>query len=81
MTGRYNSTNKARQKKHRMKLFTIKEKLQEAGYRASQKKTDFFLEETTRLGHGISGHGIKQKNKAIVELKPPTSSEEMNSFL
>ena len=59
---------KGYKEKHRKKLITILEKLEETGYRASEKKSGFFLEETTLLGREITEHGIepnKGKIKAI----------------
>ena len=51
--------------KHREKLFKILEQLQEAGYRASEKKPEFFLKETTWLRHEITQHGIKPNKEKI----------------
>ena len=45
---------KGNKEKHRTKLFAILEKLQEAGYIARERKTEFYLKETNWLGHEIS---------------------------
>ena len=69
---------------HRGKLFTILEQLQEAGYGASEKKSEFCFKEIIWLGHKIIEHGLKpnkEKIKAILQLKPPTSCQELNLFL
>ena len=70
--------------KHREKLFKILKQLQEDGYRASEKKSVFFLKETIWLGHEITEHGIKlnkEKIEAILQSKSPTSCKELKSFL
>ena len=65
---------------HREELFSILEQLQEAEYRAIEKKSEFSLKETISLGHEITEHGIKPKKEkigAIVLIKPPTSIKEL----
>ena len=63
--------------KHQEKLFKTLKQLQEApGYRASEKKSEFFLEETIWMEHKITEHGIKlnkEQIKARLQLKLPTS--------
>ena len=70
--------------KHREKLFKIRTKLLEAGCRARERKSEFFLQETIWLGYEITEHGIKMDKdmiKATLELKSPKSCKELKSFL
>ena len=46
-------------KEHEKKLFEILKKLENAGYRASERKSEFFLNKTKWLGHEIDEMGIK----------------------
>ena len=69
---------------HEKKLFEILNKLEEAGYRASKKKSEFFMNRTKWLGHEIDENGIKpneEKVEAILKLKPPENTKELKSFL
>ena len=71
-------------KEHEKKLFEILEKLENAGYRASEIKSEFFLNKTKWLGHEIDEMGIKpnkEKVKAILELKHPENQKQLESFL
>ena len=71
-------------KEHEKKLFEILKKLENAGYRASEKKSEFFLNKTKWLGHEIDEIGIKpnkEKVKAILELKHPENQKQLKSFL
>ena len=54
---------------HEKKLFDVLKKLQDAGYRASQRKSEFFLKKTKWLGHEIDETGITEKVRATIELK------------
>ena len=85
MLRRYGSCNKGGRQKHLSgSFFTIVEKLQEAVYRASDKKSDFFSKETTWFGHEINEKRTKPnkgKMKTILQLKPPTSSKELQLLL
>ena len=59
-------------------------KLGNAGYRASERKSEFFLNETKWLGHEIDETGIKPNNekvKAILDLKHPKNQKQLKSFL
>ena len=59
-------------------------KLQNAGYRASEKKTELFKKELTWLGYHINQNGVKlinDKTEAITKLEAPTSVKELKSFL
>ena len=69
---------------HEKKLFDVLDKLEKAGYRASKKKSEFFLKETKWLGHEINENGIKpndEKVEAILNLKPPENTKDLKSFL
>ena len=69
---------------HEKKLFDVLRKLQDAGYRASERKSEFFLNKTKWLGHEIDETGIKlntEKVKAILDLKPPENQKQLKSFL
>ena len=59
-------------------------KLQNAGYRASEKKTELFKEELTWLGYHINQNGVKpiqDKTEAITKLSAPRNIKELKSFL
>ena len=59
-------------------------KLQNAGYRASEKKTELFKKELTWLGYLINQNGvnpIKDKTEAISNLAAPKNVKELKSFL
>ena len=78
MAGRYYSGNTGRPSRTRKKIFDILEKLENVGYRASEKKSDFFSNKTKWLGHEIDETGIKpneDKVKAILELKHPETNQ------
>ena len=69
---------------HEKKLFEILNKLEKAGYRASKKKSEFFMNRTKWLGHEIDENGIKpneEKVEAILKLKPSENTKELKSFL
>ena len=70
-------------KKHRKKIITQHEQLQEAETEKA-KAIRLFLKTTTLLGHGTIEHGIKPNNekiKTISQSKPPTSFTKLKSFL
>ena len=69
---------------HEKKLFDVLEKLEKAGYRASKKKSEFFMKETKWLGHEINENGIKaneEKMEAILKLKASENTKDLKSFL
>ena len=69
---------------HDRELREVLIKLQEAGYRASERKTELFKKELTWLGYLINQEGvkpIKDKTEAITKLKAPTNTKELKSFL
>ena len=51
------------QKDHEKKLFDVLKKLEDAGYRASEKKSEFFQNKMKWLGHEIDEEGIKPNKK------------------
>ena len=68
---------------HEEELRKILSKLQENGYRASEKKTELFKKELTWLGYEINQNGvkpIKDKTEAKTKLKAPTNTKELKSF-
>ena len=69
---------------HEKKLFDVLKKLQDAGYRASERKSEFFLNRTKWLGHEIDETGTKpntEKIKAILDLKHPENQKQLKTFL
>ena len=66
------------------KLFDVLTKLEKAGYRASKKESEFFMNRIKWLGHQIDESGIKpneEKVEAILKLKSPENTKELKSFL
>ena len=69
---------------HEKKLFDVLNKLEKTGYRASKKKSEFFMNRIKWLGHEIDENGIKpneEKIEAIQKLKSPENTKELKSFL
>ena len=69
---------------HEKELRKILTKLQNAGYRASEKKTEHFKQELTWLGYQINQSGVKPikgKTEAITTLEAPKNAKELKSFL
>ena len=69
---------------HEKKSVDILNKLEKAGYRASERKSEFFMSETKWLGHEIDGKEIKpneEKVEAIIKLKPSENTKELKSIL
>ena len=65
-------------------MFDVLKKLENAGYRASEKKSEFFQNKIKWLGHEIDEDGIKpnkEKVKAILDLKHPENPKQLKSFL
>ena len=68
---------------HEKKLFDVLKKLEDAGYRASERKSEFFKNKLKWLGHEIDENGIKpnkEKIKAILELKHPENPKQLKFF-
>ena len=75
---------RGKKEKHTQKLESVLTKLENEGYKASKKKSKFYLKETVWLGHTIAQDGIrpnKEKTEAINKLNPPTNTKTLKSFL
>ena len=84
MVGRYNSSNTWQQRRPRKETIGRSEQARKSGYRASKKKSEFFMKQTKWLGHEIDKNGIKpneEKVEAILKLNPPVNTKELKSFL
>ena len=71
-------------KDHEKKLLDVLRKLENAGYRSSEKKSEFFQNKMKWLGHEIDEDGIKpnkEKIKAMLDLKQPKNPKQLKSFL
>ena len=69
---------------HEREIREVLTKLQNAGYRASERKTELFKQEITWLGYHIDQKGvkpIKDKTEAITKLMAPKNAKELKSFL
>ena len=64
---------------HEKKLFDTLKKLEKARYRASKKKSEFFMSRIKWLGHEIDENGKKPNEKvdAILKLEPPKNTKEL----
>ena len=75
---------KGTKEQHKRELIDVLTKLENAGYRLSENKTEFFKSEIESVGHKIDQNGIRplqDKLKAIQELKEPKNEKELKSFL
>ena len=78
------SVTRGNKQDHEKKLFDVLNKLEKAGYRASKKRSEFFMNETKWLGREINENGIKpneEKVEAIIILKAPENTKDLKSFL
>ena len=69
---------------HEREVREVLKKLQNAVYRASERKTELFKQEITWLGYHIDQNGvkpIKDKTEAITKLEAPKNTKELKSFL
>ena len=69
---------------HEREIREVLTKVQNAGYRASERKTELFKQEITWLGYHIDQKGvkpIKDKTEAITKLMAPKNAKELKSFL
>ena len=69
---------------HEQEVREVLNKLQNAGYRASETKTKLFKQGLTWLGYNITQSGvkpIKDKTEAITKLSAPKNAKELKSFL
>ena len=75
---------KGTKEQHKRELIDVLPKLEKAGYRLSENKTEFFKSEVDWVGHKIDQNGIRPlqgKLKAIQELKEPKNEKELKSFV
>ena len=75
---------KSSKEQHRKELVDILSRLENAGYRLSERKSDFFKTEIEWIGHKIDQKGIRplhDKLKVIKNLKLPSNEKELKSFL
>ena len=69
---------------HEQELREVLSKLQEASYRASERKTELFKKELAWLGYQVNQNGVKpiqDKTEAITKLKAPTNNKDLKFFL
>ena len=75
---------KGSKEEHMRELIDVLTKLENAGYRLSETKSEFFKTEIEWFGHKIKQAGIRSlqdKLRAIKELKQPSNKKELKSFL
>ena len=75
---------KGTKEQHKRDLIDVLTKLENAGCRLSENKTEFFKSEVEWVGHKIDQNGIRplqDRHKAIQELKEPKNEKELKSFL
>ena len=75
---------KGSKQKHMEELIDVLTKMENAGYRLSESKSEFFKTEIEWIGHKIDQNGIRplqDKLLAIKELKEPKNEKELKSFL
>ena len=75
---------KGTKEQHKRDLIEVLTKLENAGYRLSESKTEFFKTEIKWVGHKIEQNGIRplqDKLKAFQELKEPKNEKKIKSFL
>ena len=68
----------------RKEIIRRTKKIENAGYRTSERKSEFFKNRMKWLGHESDEDGIKsnkEKVKAILELKHPENPKQSKSFL
>ena len=69
---------------HQKEVLEVLPKLQNAGFRASEKKTELFKKELTWLDYHINQNDVKpiqDKTEAITKLEAPKNVKELKSFL
>ena len=75
---------KGTKEQHKRELIEVSTKLQNAGYRLSDSKTEFFKTEKEWVGYKMDENGIqplRDKLKAIQELKESKNEKELKFFL
>ena len=69
---------------HKKELIEVLARLENAGYRLSENKSEFFNSEVDWIGHKIDQNGIRplqDKLMAMKNLKQPINEKELKSFL
>ena len=69
---------------HLVRVRAVFEQLKEAELKLKPSKREFFKQELTYLGHGVSKNGIQTDSKkveVILEMPIPTNVTEVHSFL
>ena len=75
---------KCSKEQHKKELAEVLTKLENAGYRLSEIKSEFFKTENEWIGHKIDPNGIRplqDKLMAIKDLKQPNNEKELKSSL
>ena len=75
---------KGPKEQHKKELTEVLTRLENAGYRLSENKSEFFKSEVEWIGHKIDQNGIgplQDKLMAIKNLKQPNNEKELKSFL
>ena len=84
MAGRYHYRNKRPKEQHKKEVIEVLTRLENAGYRLSENKSEFFKSEGEWIGHKNDQNGIRplqDKLMAIKNLKQPNNEKELKSFL
>ena len=68
-------TRRDRQK-HEKKLFDVLNKLEKAGYRASKRKSEFFMKQK-KLGREIDENGIKPNEEKVEAILPKNGKKSL----
>ena len=74
---------KGPKEQHKRELIDVLTKIENAGYRLSENKTEFFKSKIEWVGHKNDQNGIRQlqdKRKAIQELNEPQNETERKPF-
>ena len=72
------------QAEHNQRLEAVLRRIEEAGVTLNQQKCEFSKDKLTFLGHVIDTEGVRadpEKSKAIRNMSPPTSVQELRRFL
>ena len=75
---------KGSKEQHKKELIDVLTRLENAGYKLSENKSEFFKTEIEWIGHKTDQNGIRPlqgKLMAIIELKRPNNEKELKSFL
>ena len=75
---------KGSKEQHKKELVDVLTRLENAGYRLSESKSEFFKTEIEWIGHKIDKNGIRplqDKLMVIKNLKQPNNEKELKSFL